>query len=178
VASRQKLIRNYKFESSSRIPDAKKIDNRIFARYCPRRLLMSTLRDAVVPGFIAGVVSTFASWLWMGVIFHRYQRETPNTWRSEGPRSYVAASLVRIFAAFGIACLFVLIVRFNIAFFGAGLIGNLRFALCIWGAISLPIVLESAIFIRLHPMVVFGQLLDWLSTSVLACVITGWWLHR
>jgi hypothetical protein len=114
----------------------------------------------------------------MGVIFHRYQGETPNTWRAEGPRSYVAASLLRIFAAFGIACLFVLIVRFNIEFFGAGLMGNLRFALCIWGAISLPMILESAIFIRLHPMVVLGQLLDWLSTSVLACVITGWRLHR
>jgi hypothetical protein len=154
------------------------MDNRILAGYCPRRLLMNTLRDAVVPGLIAGVVSIFTSWLWMGVIFHRYQQETPDTWRPEGSRSYMAASLLHVFAAFGIACLFVLIMRFDIAFFGAGLVGSLRFALCIWGAISLPMILESAIFIRLHPMVVLGQLLDWLTTSVLACVITGWWLHR
>ena len=139
---------------------------------------MKTLGSALVPGLISGIISVFASWLWMGVIFHRYQRETPNTWRSEGPRSYVAASLLHIFAAFGIACLFVLIVRFNIAFFGAGVAGSLRFALCIWGAISLPIVLESALFVRLHPLVVVGQLFDWLTTSVLACVITGWWLQR
>ncbi len=40
---------------------------------------MSTLRIAFIPGLIAGVISVFTSWLWMGVIFHRYQRETPET---------------------------------------------------------------------------------------------------
>jgi len=139
---------------------------------------MNTLRSALAPGLIAGVLSVIASWLWMGVIFHRYQRETPNTWRPEGPRSYIAASLLHIFAAFGIACLFVLITRFNVAVFGSGFRGSLLFALCIWGAISLPMILESAVFIRLYPLVVLGQLLDWLSTSVLACLITGWWLTR
>jgi hypothetical protein len=46
------------------------------------------------------------------------------------------------------------------------------------GAISLPTIFESALFIRLHPLVVIGQLLDWLSTSVAASVVTGWWLAR
>lgn len=35
-----------------------------------------------------------------------------------------------------------------------------------WGALALPILLESAIFIRLHRLVVLGRLLDWLTTSV------------
>jgi hypothetical protein len=136
---------------------------------------MNTLRTAFAPGLIAGVISIFTSWLWMGVIFHRYQRETPETWRPEGPRSYIFASLLHILAAIGIACLFVLIVRFNVAIFGAGLRGAFYFAVCIWGALSLPLILESAVFIRLHPCVVVGQLLDWLTTSVLASTITGWW---
>jgi hypothetical protein len=114
----------------------------------------------------------------MGVVFHRFQRETPETWRAEGPRSYIAAILLHVLAAVGIACLLTLIARFGVGFFGAGLLANLRFALCIWGAISLPILLESAAFIRLHPLVVLGQLLDWLSTSILASLITGWWLMR
>jgi len=29
-----------------------------------------------------------------------------------------------------------------------------------------------------HPLVVLGQLLDWLSTSMLATVVTAWWRHR
>jgi hypothetical protein len=139
---------------------------------------MSTLRTALAPGLIAGVISIFGSWLWMGVIFHRYQKATPNTWRAEGPRSYAMASLLHLIAALGIACLFVLMVRFSVGIFPVGLAGSVRFALCIWGAISLPIILESALFIRLHPFVVVGQLLDWLTTSVAAGVVTSWWLSR
>jgi hypothetical protein len=139
---------------------------------------VNTLRVAIGPGLIAGVLSIFTSWLWMGVVFHRYQRETPDTWRPEGARSYLAASLLHIVAAIGIACLLTLLARVGVAFFGAGVLANLRFALCIWGAMSLPILLESAVFIRLHPLVVVGQLLDWLTTSILASLITGWWLVR
>lgn len=139
---------------------------------------MNTLRAALVPGLIAGVISIFASWLWMGVIFHRYQRETPETWRPEGARNYLGASLLRLVAAFGIACLFTLIVRFNVAFFALGLRGSIYFAICVWGALALPIFVESALFIRLHRLVVLGQLLDWLTTSVLASLVTAWWLER
>jgi len=138
---------------------------------------MNTLRSALAPGLIAGVISIFTSWLWMGAIFHRFQKETPSTWRAEGPRNYIVASLLHILAALGIACLSTLIVRFNITFFAAGIIGGIRFALCIWGAMSLPIILESALFIRLHPFVVLGQLLDWLTTALLACLLTGYWLR-
>ena len=137
---------------------------------------VNTLRVAIGPGLIAGVLSIFTSWMWMGFVFHRFQRETPETWRAEGPRSYIAGIFFHFLAAIGIACLLTLFIRFGVGFFGTGILANLRFALCIWGAISLPIVLESAVFIRLHPLVVLGQLLDWLSTSVLASLITGWWL--
>jgi hypothetical protein len=136
---------------------------------------MNTLGTALVPGLIGGVISIFMSWLWMGVIFHRFQKETPGTWQPEGPRSYIGASLLHLFAAIGIACLYTLIVRFNVAIFAAGLHGSLLFAIAIWGAVSLPTILESALFIHLHPLVVLGQLLDWLTTWLLACVVTGWW---
>jgi hypothetical protein len=139
---------------------------------------MNTLRLAIIPGLIAGIISVFTSWLWMGVIFHRFQKETPETWRAEDLRSYLGASLLHIFAAVGIACLDVLIVRFQMGLFASGVQGSLSFAVCIWGALALPILLQSAIFIRLHRLVVLGQLLDWLTTSVLACLITSWWLAR
>jgi hypothetical protein len=139
---------------------------------------MNTLQTALIPGLIAGVISIFTSWLWMGVIFHRYQRETPETWRSEGPRNYIGASLLRVLAAIGIACLFTLIVRFNVGIFAVGFQGSFYFAICIWGALALPILLESAVFVRLHRLVVIGRLLDWLTTSLLASGVTAWWLRR
>ena len=64
---------------------------------------MNTLRAAIVPGFIAGIVSIFTSWFWMGLVFHRYQRATPETWRPEGPRNYALSSLVRVLSAIAIS---------------------------------------------------------------------------
>ena len=139
---------------------------------------MNTLHAALAPGLIAGVLSVFTSWLWMGVIFHRYQRETPETWRPEGPHNYIGSSLLHVLAAIGIACLFALMVRFNVTVFAIGFRGILLFTVCIWGALALPILLESALFIRLHRLVVLGQLLDWLTTSLLASIVTGFWLRR
>jgi len=143
-----------------------------------RSKTMNTVRAAIVPGLISGLISIFTSWLWMAVVFHRFQRETPGTWRPEGSSSYILASILRLLSAFGVACLFTLIVRFNVACFSAGPGGSLRFALCLWAAMPLPIILESAIFIRLHRLVVVGQLLDWLTTLVVTCLGTGWWLTR
>jgi hypothetical protein len=112
------------------------------------------------------------------VSFHRYQRETPETSRPEGSRSYITASLLHVLAAIGIACLFTLVVRFKVGIFAVGFQGSFYFAICIWGGLALPILLESAIFVRLHHVVVIGRLLDWLTNSVLACAIIWWSLKQ
>jgi hypothetical protein len=138
---------------------------------------MNTLRAALVPGVIAGIVSIFTSWLWMGVIFHRYQKATPETWRPEGPAQYSGASLLHFLAALAIATLFTLIFRFHVAVFTLGIQGAVLFAVCIWAALAVPICVESALFVRLHPLVVVGQLLDWLTTSLLASIMAKWWLR-
>lgn len=139
---------------------------------------MNTLRAALVPGLIAGIISIFTSWILMGGIFHQYQKETPQTWRPEGARSYTLASLFHVFTAIAIACLFSLVVRFNVAIFASGFLGSVLFAICIWGAMALPIIVESAVFVRIHRLVTVGRLLDSLTTALLACVITGWWLRH
>jgi hypothetical protein len=139
---------------------------------------MNTLRAAFVPGLIAGILSIVTSWFWMGLVFHRFQNETPGTWRPEGPRSYLAACSIRFVAAMAVASLFTLVIRFHVANFVPDAASALRFALALWGAISLPMILEGAVFIRLHPLVIVGQLVDWLTIMILACVATSWWLSR
>ena len=114
----------------------------------------------------------------MAVVFHRFQKETPDTWRPEGTSSYILASLLHLLSAFGVACLFTLIVRFNVASFASGIHGGICFALGVWAAIALPIIVEAAVFVRLHPLVVLGQLLDWLTLLVVTCATTSWWLGR
>ena len=131
---------------------------------------MNTLRTALLPGLLSGLVSVFASWFWMGLVFRRYQLATPETWRREGPRNYVLSSVVRVASAIAIAVLYVLVARFHLAFFSAGMAGALRFGAAIWIALAAPVIIEAAIYVRLHSMVVLGQVIDWLTTCVLACV--------
>jgi hypothetical protein len=57
------------------------------------------------------------------------------------------------------ACLFTLVVRFKTGIFAVGFQGSFYFAVCIWGALALQILPESAIFVRLHRLVVIGRLL-------------------
>jgi hypothetical protein len=130
---------------------------------------------ALLPGLIAGFLSIFTSWLWMGVIFHRFQKLTPGTWRRETGQSYFLSSVLHILAACGIALLFTIVAREPSHFFSIGIGGSIRFALVCWSVFALPIILEGAVFINFHPFVVLGRLLDWLSTSLLATVMTALW---
>lgn len=139
--------------------------------------LFGAFRAALLPGAIAGVICIFTSWLWMGVIFHRYQALTPGSWRTENNFSYALSSAIHLLAALAIATLFLLVVATgNSGFFGAGIVGALRFGALIWLAIAAPLAIDAGIFVRLHPLVVVGQLLDWLTTSLVACAITAGWI--
>lgn len=131
-----------------------------------------------MPGLVAGVLSVIASWFWMAIVFHRYQRATPEIWRPEGSSNYMLSSIVRILAAIAIAVVYVLIARFQVGFFAEGLVGALRFAAVIWIAVAAPVAIETAIYVRIHSMVVLGQVIDWLTTTMLVCGITCLWIGR
>jgi hypothetical protein len=59
--------------------------------------------------------------------------------------------------------------------FGGGLPGALRFAAVCRIAFSAPLIVNAAVFINLHPWFVVGQVVNALTTSVLACGITACW---
>jgi hypothetical protein len=135
---------------------------------------MKTLQLALAPGAIAGILAIFTSWFWMGFVFHRFQRLTPNTWRPENNRSYMLSSLVTLLSCLGIATVFLLVARTGGVFAG-GWPGALRFAAVVWMAWSAPFIVNAAVFINLHPWFVVGQVVNALTNSVLACTITACW---
>jgi hypothetical protein len=134
---------------------------------------MKTLQLALAPGAIAGIMSIFTSWLWMGVVFHRFQQQTPNTWRPENNRSYALSSAITFLSCIAIATLFLLVARMGGVFAG-GCTGALRFAAVSWMALAAPVVINAAVFVNLHPWFVLGQVINSLTTSILACTITSW----
>lgn len=60
---------------------------------------------------------------------------------------------------------------------GDGLYGAVWFAVIGWMAFAVPVLLNQVLYINLHPLFVVGLLVNWLTTSLLASVITGWWLE-
>lgn len=135
---------------------------------------MKTLQLALAPGAVAGILSIFFGWLWMGVVFHRYQKLTPNTWRPENNKTYTLSSVISLLTCIAIATVFLLVARMGGVFAG-GLAGALRFAAVAWMAFAAPVLVNAAVFINLHPWAVFGQVVNALTTSILACGITACW---
>lgn len=133
------------------------------------------LSQPLIPGLIAGVLSVFTSWLWMGCVFHPFQKLTPQTWRTETGLSHSLSSALHLVAAVGIALFYTIVTSDESSAFAGGIAGAIRFAFIYWAIFALPILLSAAIYIKLHPLVVLGQLLDWLSTSLLATIVTALW---
>src|SRR5437763_16857615 len=102
--------------------------------------------QALLPGLIAGVLSIFTSWFYMGFLFHRVQQLTPHTWRRESGASYALSSALHVLAAIGIAALFLIVTREQTPHFPMGLHGAFVFGLVCWGVFALPIILQGAVF--------------------------------
>lgn len=122
------------------------------------------------------MISIFTSWFWVAVVFHKYQRQTPQTWRAESNASHLISSVIQIAACIALATMFVLMTSGGA--FGAGMYGAICFAIVGWIAFVGPVLLNTSIYVNLHPLVVVGLLLNWLTTALLACGLTGWWLHH
>lgn len=139
---------------------------------------MNSLRIAFLPGVIAGVISILTSWFWIAFVFHKYQRQTPQTWRPESARNHVVSSLIQLATCIAIATMYVMVARGNGGILGDALYGAVLFAVIGWGAFAAPILVSTALYVNLHPLVTLGLLLNWLTTALLASLITGWWLMR
>ena len=92
----------------------------------------------------------------------------------ENNRSYALSSAIHFVTCIAIATVFLLVARMGGVFSG-GLPGALRFAAVAWMALAAPVLIDAAVFINLHPRVVLGQVVDSLTTSILACGIAAWW---
>ena len=89
----------------------------------------------------------------------------------------MAAQVGTAVASIALATVFLFVARMPGNLFAGGIHGALRFAALTWMAVAAPFAIEAAIFINLHPWVVVGQVLDWLTTSVLSCAIAAWWMR-
>lgn len=137
---------------------------------------MNSLRLSLVPGLIAGIISVFTTWFWVAFVFHKQQRSTPATWRKETAAHHLLSSLIQIAAAIAVATLYVMLAHRAPGTVGQGLFGASCFAVITWLAFAVPVLFNHVLYVNVHPLVVVGLLLSWLTTALLASCITAWWL--
>jgi hypothetical protein len=135
--------------------------------------------SALIAGVVAGLAGVMTSWLVTGVIFHRYQRLTPDTWRhKEGPREYALASGATVLAALIIAIFFTLTGGVPTLAGSSWAANGALFGFLCWAALGAPVLLSVGLFVNLHGGVVIGLLFDWLLVGVLAGLATAWAVSR
>lgn len=121
---------------------------------------------AILIGALTGtLLSMTAGYAITGWMFHRFQLETPQTWRRETWRQHTFAMALYAIAGVAIAAVFVLA--------GAPHIGPKLGTLLagVAGAIACCLLIQ-ALYVRYHPMVVIGFILEWtvlVSGVMLAC---------
>jgi hypothetical protein len=137
---------------------------------------MNTLRLTLIPGLIAGIISVFTSWFWIGFVFHNYQRRTPETWRKETAAHHFLSSVITLAAALVIATLYVMVARGHAGTLGLGLYGAVWFAVIAWVGFAVPVLLNHVLYVNVHPLFVVGLLLNWLTIALVASCFTSWLL--
>jgi hypothetical protein len=127
----------------------------------------------VMVGVGIGVVATLIDGFFIGFLFHKYQKETPNTWRQENIRSYITSTIVSIFFGILFASFYSLFVATSIHNgFGEALeVG----AFC-WATFLLPEIIGTSIYVNLHRMFVIGKCVSSFVVLLAASAISVWLL--
>ncbi len=109
---------------------------------------------------LATLLASLTDWLFFDVLVNRFYQAAPDIWRPGGRRRIVLsqmAATIATAAAIGIA------VRIP---------GHpVSVALCLWGAGALPIMLQNAQWMRLHPAIAAGHAVGWLARLLIATVL-------
>lgn len=133
----------------------------------------------LLAGMSAGVAGVFTSWLITGVLFHPFQRRTPDTWRAgEGAAHYAAASTLTVISALVVSAFFAATGGLHVGAIPTGVVNGLVFGVLCWAAMAAPVLLSVGVFVNVHRGVVLGLVMDWLVVSLLAGGMAGWLLTR
>ena len=122
-----------------------------------------------IAGVVAGVLSNVSGYVITGRWFHRFQSQTPNTWRaSESWVHYQYAALIRLLVCIGVAYAFAALTNQAIPVSSSAAYRGVLFGGFLWLVTALPIIVETSLFVNWHKGFVVGLLLDWFVLMLLA----------
>lgn len=118
---------------------------------------------------LSGIAISFTDWVFGGVLFHAKYAAHPEIWRRlGGPET--AAIIGSTLLGFVTCGAFVAAAP---AFHIAGIRQTLEFAVVVWLIAPLPLLITNALWIKMHPLVVFAHSLGWLAKLCVVAVISA-----
>ena len=117
---------------------------------------------------VAGIVSSFTDYLFMGLLFHDKYNAHPEVWRSakgddKGAIMWSTAIGFAVCAIFTFVCY-----RLNWQIYSVMV--PLKLAVAVWAMGALPIEITNSIWMKLHPQIAVAHALGWLAKFVVTAV--------
>jgi hypothetical protein len=123
--------------------------------------------------FVIAIAITFIQWFFIGFAFHKYQSQTPATWRKESSRSYAASMILSLFFAFMFTTVFYFWKNTRA---GMNLLDGIEFGSVCWLTFSITKEIESAVYINFSGMFTIGKCLSSLVEYAVAGLAAAWLL--
>ncbi len=107
----------------------------------------------------AGVATMFTDWLFMGVLFHRKYLAYPEVWRKKPGEPDSAIILwSQVVSLVSCAAFIVVCARFHVDTWST----TLKLAAAGWAMGPLPILIQNAIWTKVHPLITMAHVAGWL----------------
>lgn len=116
----------------------------------------------------AGVAGSFTDWLFMGVLAHKQYFVHPEVWR-EGRTDVRKIVISTLIGAVGSAAFAYLLLRAG----AHGLGPDLAWAVLVWAAGPLPLLITNGQWIKIHPYVTAAHCGGWLARFAVTAVIAS-----
>ena len=117
--------------------------------------------------FASGCVFSLTDWVFAGILFHDKYNAHPEIWRLAPGKSEVSS------VAWSVALGFLTSTAFMAAcvvFSIRGYQASFEFAGLCWLMIPVPLLITNALFVKLHPLVVFSHSMGWLAKLCVAAL--------
>jgi hypothetical protein len=122
--------------------------------------------------FLIALAISFIQWFFTGFLFHRYQGQTPQTWKKENARSYLSSMIISLV----FSLMFVLIFSWWQNKTGPlNLWQGIQFGAVLWFAFSLTMEVGNAIYVNYSNGFVLGKclsgLVEYTAAGLLAAAL-------
>jgi hypothetical protein len=111
---------------------------------------------------LATLLASLTDWLFFDLLVHRMYNAAPGIWRPGGRLRIITSQVVGTIATAAAVEIAMRVPGYPI-----------HVAFCLWGGGALPIMLQNAQWMRIHPVIAASHALGWLARLLIATLLAA-----